>query len=117
MSTDVKALGPTVYQAAIMRAERDAYIPPHVRRAYRWTPLRDVFLDGRGRCWHAGTAALREALPWNPESYERIPPQFWHPRARALRSREQHEEQHWAQALERADLELAIRNPRRGGAQ
>ena len=103
------AIGERVYDQLAREARRTAYIPPHVRRAYRWTPLRDVFMDGRGRCWHAGTDALREALPWNPESYERIPPQFWHPRARALHSREQHEEQHWAQTLERADLERQTR--------
>jgi len=111
------APGERIYDRLADKARQNAVIPRHVRAAYRWTPLRDVFLDARGRVWHAETDALRHTLPPDPEKHERIPPQFWHPRARAQRSREQHEEQHWAQMLERADLELAIRNPRRGGAK
>lgn len=101
--------GERIYDRLAREARRTALVPRHVWRAYRWTPLRDVFLDPRGRVWHAETDALRQALPPDPEKHERIPPQFWHPSARALHSREQHEEQHWEQTLERADLELATR--------
>jgi len=101
--------GERIYDQLADKARQTAVIPRHVRAAYRWTPLRDVFLDARGRVWHAETDALRHALPPDPEKHERIPPQFWHPRARARRSREQHEEKHWEQTLERADLELATR--------
>jgi len=104
-----QGMGERIYDRLAREARQNAVIPRHVRAAYRWTPLCDVFLDARGRVWHAETDALRQALPPDPEKHERIPPQFWHPRARALHSREQHEEQHWAQTLERADLELAIR--------
>lgn len=99
-----------IYDQVARRIESTVLLPRHVRRAYRWTPLRDVFMDRRGRLWYADpwdgdTHQAHTQLPEDPESYEKIPPQFWHPSVRRARSREQHEAQKRALEDERA-LEL-----------
>lgn len=101
-----QGMGERIYDRLAREARQNAVIPRHVRAAYRWTPLRDVFLDSRGRIWHAETDALRAALPEHPETYDRIPPQFWRPDSRERYRRDVHEEEKWTRDLERAEMEL-----------
>lgn len=63
----------------------------------------DVFLDGQGRIWYAGTDWLRVRLSQlDPEAEKTIPPMFWHPS-----SARQHAAQQRIEAEDaRADLAI-----------
>jgi hypothetical protein len=89
----------TAYRAGI-QAARSIHLPRHVREAYRWVELRDVFLDGLGRIWFAETDTLRSSLPADPMVEKKVPPEFWHPERRKKKQRMDYEEARWAKDLE-----------------
>ena len=98
--------GRTMRERDAERARDTILLPRHVRAAYRANELRDAFMDGSGRIWYAETHELRAQLPADPESYQKIPPQFWAPVSRRRHRREVHEAEKRAQEDQRAELEV-----------
>lgn len=105
---------PSPYRAAI-KAANAIRLPEHVRQAYEWNGLKDVFLERRPggndhghsfcRMWFAATDAARRELPPNPEQFSRIPDQFRHPLTRQRLSEQQHAAQRRSWEEERAGQE------------
>lgn len=81
---DVVEIPPSPYRLALVDA-LNITLPPHVRRAYSWNELRDVFMDVTGRLWYASTDFDRNRLPTDPLEQPKIPQQFWAPEARKRR--------------------------------
>jgi hypothetical protein len=80
--------------------------PFHVP-GYRVNDGGDAYMDRKGRVWHASGARAHD-LPRDPDSYEKIPPAFWHPDSRREYERSVHEQQ---KAM-KDELRIAEERPR-----
>ncbi len=72
------------------------------------TVVPDAFLDSRGRVWYAQSV---DQLPTEPQKYEKVPEEFWHPDSRRHMDAERRrtaEAQHDEQRMQQRATQLSV---------